>query len=169
MYTITWPLGNPQSTCCSSTTPEPPAQHDWQSSANIRRTLHHPAISTLLCPVREQDGRRRSGCPNNSTWQQCWGWHDKSQIATTQQLRILMELGWLLGRAPDSLKKDCNFESRSLLCVPTLIQCPFHHRVTTVAHKRSFCQKCRWQVTPKHRHTLDPVKSEWADYATVQA
>ena len=29
-------------------------------------------------------------------------------------------------------------------------------RVTAVAHKRSqsFCQKCRWQVTAKHAHTL---------------
>ena len=29
--------------------------------------------------------------------------------------------------------------------------------------------QCRWQVTPKHAYTLDPVKSKWADYATVQA
>ena len=28
------------------------------------------------------------------------------------------------------------------------------------------CQKRRWQVTPKHAYTLDPVKSELADYAT---
>ena len=43
-------------------------------------------------------------------------------------------------------------------------------RVTAVACKRprSFCKKCRWQVTPKHAYPLDPVKSEWADY-TVQA
>ena len=42
---------------------------------------------------------------------------------------------------------------------------------TAVARKRpwSFCQKCRWQVTPKHAYTLDPTKSEWADYAAVQA
>ena len=40
-------------------------------------------------------------------------------------------------------------------------------RVTAVARKRprSLCQKCRWPVTPKHAHTLDPTKSEWADYA----
>ena len=40
-----------------------------------------------------------------------------------------------------------------------------------VARKRprSFCQKCRWQVTPKHAYTLDLTKSEWADYAAVQA
>ena len=29
--------------------------------------------------------------------------------------------------------------------------------------------KCRWQVTHKHAYTLDPMKSEWAGYATVQA
>ena len=34
---------------------------------------------------------------------------------------------------------------------------------------QSFCQKCRWQVTPKQAYTRDPVKSEWADYATIQA
>ena len=44
-----------------------------------------------------------------------------------------------------------------------------HPRVTAVPRKRprSFCQKCRWQVTPKLAYTFDPVKSEWADYATV--
>ena len=33
---------------------------------------------------------------------------------------------------------------------------PFHPRVTTVARKksRSFCQKCRCQVTAKHAYTL---------------
>ena len=40
----------------------------------------------------------------------------------------------------------------------TLIRCPFHPRVTVVAHKRSrsFCQKCRWQATPKHAYTHTP-------------
>ena len=53
----------------------------------------------------------------------------------------------------------------------TLIWRSFHPRVTAVARKRprSFCQKCRWQVTPKHEYTLDQTKSEWADYAAVQA
>ena len=43
--------------------------------------------------------------------------------------------------------------------------------VTAVARERSwsFCQKCRWQVTPKHAYTLDPMKSEWADCAAVLA
>ena len=44
-------------------------------------------------------------------------------------------------------------------------------RDTAVACKRprSFCKQCRWQATPKHAYTLDPTKSEWADYAAVQA
>ena len=37
-----------------------------------------------------------------------------------------------------------------------LFRYPFHPCVTTVARKRSrsFCQKCRWQVTAKHAYTL---------------
>ena len=77
----------------------------------------------------------------------------------------------LLVRAPDSRSRGCKFESlrenfllQSQLCVLTLLLCPFHPRVTAVARKRpkSLCQKCRWQVTPKHSYTLDPTKSEWA-------
>ena len=53
----------------------------------------------------------------------------------------------------------------------TLIRCPFQPRVTEVARKRSrsFCLRRRWQVTPKHAYTLDPMKWEWADYAAIQA
>ena len=71
---------------------------------------------------------------------------------------------------PDRERRE-NFLLRSQLCVLTLIRCPFHPCVAAVARKRlrSFCQKCRWQVTPKHAYTLDPTKSEWADYAAVQA
>ena len=37
-----------------------------------------------------------------------------------------------------------------------LFRYPFHPRVTAVARNksRSFCQKCRWQVTAKHAYTL---------------
>ena len=53
----------------------------------------------------------------------------------------------------------------------TLARCPFHLRVNAVARKRPrpFYQKCRWQVSLKHAYTLDPTKSEWTDYAAVQA
>ena len=62
------------------------------------------------------------------------------------------------------------FACQSQLCVLTLIRCPFNLRVTAVTRKAtlSFCQKCRWQVTPKHAYTLDPTKLKWADYAAVQ-
>ena len=48
-----------------------------------------------------------------------------------------------------------NFLLQCQLCVLTLIQCPFHPRVTAVVHKRpwSFSQKCRWQVN-LNTHTL---------------
>ena len=53
----------------------------------------------------------------------------------------------------------------------TLLRCPFRPRVTTVARKRPrlFCRKRRWQVTSKHAYTLDPTKSQWADYVAVHA
>ena len=38
-----------------------------------------------------------------------------------------------------------------------------------VKDPRSLCEKYRWKVTPKYAHTLDPTKSEWTDYAAVQA
>ena len=87
----------------------------------------------------------------------------------------------LLVRAPDLRLKGCEFQSQleqrenfllqSQLCLLILIRCPFHPRVTAVTCKRpgSFCQKCRWQVTPKQAYTDDLTKSVWADCAAVQA
>ena len=73
-------------------------------------------------------------------------------------------------RIPAGAAGECSSPELTL-CVLTLTRCPFHPRVTAVARKRprSFCQKCRWQVTPKHAYNLDPTKSEWADYAAVEA
>ena len=47
------------------------------------------------------------------------------------------------------------FSDVNFLCW-LLFRYPFHPRVTAVARKRSrsFCQKCRWQVTAKHAYTL---------------
>ena len=47
-----------------------------------------------------------------------------------------------------------------------LFWCPFHPVLMQwhVKEPKSICQKCSWQVTPKHVYTLDPRKSEWADY-----
>ena len=93
---------------------------------------------------------------------------------------MALEQGQLVGRALDLWSKGCEFESwqewwenfflQSYLFVLTLIQCLFHIHVTAVEGKRprSFCQKCRGQVTAKDTCTLDPVKSEWVDYTAVQ-
>ena len=75
-----------------------------------------------------------------------------------------------VGKAVGSQSVGCGFDawpgrsggsSPEFISVPTLIWCPFHPRVTTVASKRPqlFCQKCRWQVTFTHTYTLDPMKS----------
>ena len=44
----------------------------------------------------------------------------------------------------------------------TLIRCPLHPHVTAVARKDP-------GHSAKSAYTLDPTKSEWADYAAVQA
>ena len=81
-----------------------------------------------------------------------------------------------VARMSDSLSKGCVFESRqerkeyfllqSYLSVLILSRYPFYPRVTAVTRKRprSFCQKCRWEVTPKQAYT-QPTNSEWVDYA----
>ena len=69
-------------------------------------------------------------------------------------------------RAPDSWLKGAGsnpcwsggriFFSRVNFLCWLLFRYPFHPRVTAVARKRprSFCQKCRWQLTAKHAYTL---------------
>ena len=59
-------------------------------------------------------------------------------------------------------KKQKNFLLQSQLSVLTCIWCLFHPHVTAMARKRpwSFCQKCRYQVTPKHAYTLEPWPNE---------
>ena len=64
---------------------------------------------------------------------------------------------WLKGRGFESLlERRENFFSRVDFLCWLLFRYPFHPRVTAVARKRSrsFCQKCRWQVTAKHAYTL---------------
>ena len=58
------------------------------------------------------------------------------------------------------------FFSRVTFLCWFLFWCPFHPCVAAVAHKRSrsFCQKCRWQVTAKHACTLHMwLCMKWCD------
>ena len=77
---------------------------------------------------------------------------------------------WLERRTRDRKVASSNPGRVKFVCW-LFIRCPFRPRVTAVARERprSFCEKCRWQVTLKHAYSLDPTKSEWADYAAIQA
>ena len=88
----------------------------------------------------------------------------------TFQARKLMGAGiaqWLERRTRDWKVAGSNpcwnggiiFFSRVDFLCWLLFRYPFHPRVTTVARKksRSFCQKCRWQVTAKTRIHLTYV------------
>ena len=55
------------------------------------------------------------------------------------------------------------------MCVLFGVRSTQHDTAMARKRPRSFYQKCKWQVTPKHIYTLAPTKSEWADYAAVQA
>ena len=64
-----------------------------------------------------------------------------------------------------SLKTNFSFHvsvlsiSTQINTLSNIFRYPFHPRVTAVARKRSrsFCQKCRWQVTAKHAYTVKYV------------
>ena len=83
-------------------------------------------------------------------------------------------VGWVTERLrvrdPAGVKGD--FSSPELSFCPDSYSVSVLLCVTVVACERpwSFCQKRRWQATPKHPCTLDPRKSnsKWVDYA-VQA
>ena len=93
----------------------------------------------------------------------------KAQLAVKPQSNVLQSTGagiaqWLEHRTRDWKVAGSNpcwnggriFFSRVDFLCWLLFRYPFHPRVTTVARKksRSFCQKCRWQVTAKHAYTL---------------
>ena len=69
--------------------------------------------------------------------------------------------GWLVGKSAGLVMERlrvripagvAEFSPPELTLCADLFHCPFHPRVTTMVRKRPwiFCQKCWWQVTPKH-------------------
>ena len=60
-------------------------------------------------------------------------------------------------RIPAGRAGECSSPG-STFCADSYFGIHSTPRVTTVARKRSrsFCQKCRWQVTAKHAYTLSP-------------
>ena len=107
--------------------------------------------------------KRLTARPNRLTWQ-LWAW---TCIYIGPWLWSQLGAGiaqWLERRTRDWKVAGSNpcwnggriFFSRVDFLCWLLFRYPFHPRVTTVARKksRSFCQKCRWQVTAKHAYTL---------------
>ena len=53
------------------------------------------------------------------------------------------------------------FFSRVNFCADSYsVSVPLYVTAMSRKRPRSFCQECRWQVTPKHAYTFDPTKSE---------
>ena len=81
--------------------------------------------------------------------------HPQSGAGIAQWLERRTRDGKVAGANPCRSDGRIFFSRVSFLCW-LLFRYPFHPRVTAVARKRprSFCQKCRWQVTAKHAYTL---------------
>ena len=100
-------------------------------------------------------------------WFRCWNVHSQKGIILRGDIEFYEGSGiahWLERRTRDWKVASSNpcgsggrgfFSGVNFLCW-LVFRYPFHPRVTAVAHKRSrsFCQKCRWQVTAKHANTL---------------
>ena len=127
-----------------------------------RRALHQKVASSNL-------GRNSGRIFFSRVNFQCW------LLFGVCSIPVLLQ--WLLKDPSSARSASCRLQlnmhthmtQRSVSGL-ALIWCPFHPCVTAVAYKgpQSFCQKCRWQVITKCVYTLDPMKSEWADYAAVQ-
>ena len=94
-------------------------------------------------------GKQCSVCTKHTLQALVYGGGDSSVVRAPDS--------WLKGRGFKSLlERRENFLLQGRLSVLTLISVSVPPPVTTVARKksRSFCQKCRWQVTAKHAYTL---------------
>ena len=83
----------------------------------------------------------------------CWAIHNGA--GTAQWLERRTRDWKVAGSNPCRSGGRIFFSRVNYLCW-LLFRYPFHPRITAVARKRSrsFCQKCRWQVTVKHAYTL---------------
>ena len=108
--------------------------------------------------------RIQSGHPVTSQFNQAILWHQNS-IGPSYGPSLGAGIAqWLERRTRDWKVTGSNpcwsggiiFFSRVDFLCRLLFRYPFHPHVTAVARKRSrsFCQKCRWQVTAKHAYTL---------------
>ena len=124
-----------------------------QYMLNLKRIMKKIAITT------HEKGHRqvvRGYSPNIK--------YTRARIACCDRLVIER----LKVQVPAGMVEECSSPELTLCADSYSVSVP--PCVTAVACKRpqSFCQKCMWQVTPKHAYTLDQMKSERSDVA-VQA
>ena len=110
-------------------------------------------LPTFHCCWLGSLGRGRLPCQEDYGWtfSTCAGWTKGSRDSS-----VVRALDWkVVGLNPCRSGGIIFFSRVNFLCW-LLFWYPFHPHVITVAHKRSrsFCQKCRWQVTAKHTCTL---------------
>ena len=136
------------------------------STLPSRNSCHYSFLSVLaprlcLCPWWPGESGRVD------SWIISRGWYRVSpdhHTASPQRQQGAGIAQWLERRTRDwkvAGSNPCRSDGRiffsrvDYLCW-LFFRYPFHPRVTAVARKRSrsFCQKCRWQVTVKHTYTL---------------
>ena len=118
-------------------------------------TLSTSALYIIIIGSVHYQHRRCTTSTSKSTWLTInagsIGWRNSHLPRGGESSVVRARDSWLKGRGFESLPERWE----SFLCW-LLFRYPFHSRVTAVARKRprSFCQKCRWQVTAKHAYTL---------------
>ena len=114
--------------------------------------------------------------------------HKKTLVQCKSKLSFLflfkvssMDTAWESAHKVDSGEKNfCHscwysnsqpFDHESGTLTNKLSRLPVHPHVTAVARKRPrlFCQKCRWQATPRYAYTLDSTEAWVGVYVTIQA
>ena len=157
---------------------EPEAQSTSQKKMKVDTSPAPPSVSPPpLTPAHTLHTPTLRGKPVDDSAQQFVSWcFEPSEPRSAGHIRAInpwststhkMGAGiaqWLEHRTRDWKVAGSNpcwnggriFFSRVDFLCWLLFRYPFHPRVTTVARKksRSFCQKCRWQVTAKHAYTL---------------
>ena len=108
---------------------------------------------------------------NTFTWFLEWSLKKGSTIPCRDSLLVRASNSWSKGCKFESWQKPPEFSPPELtLCANSysFSLCLFQPHVTAVARKRpwSFCQKCRWQVTPQNTHNLwsKEVRAGWLSH-----
>ena len=96
----------------------------------------------------------------------CVWLHYSSFGSTIRRARLVIER--LQVQIPAGAAGEFSSSDLTLCADSYLVSIPPLCYTVACKRARSFCQKCRWQVVPKHTYAFDQTKLEWAYYAAVQ-